>query len=165
MLTPFFPDRSRAEKSTQRVARVIAIKGRAFLEGSRGSTLILNPEEPPCCILYPEEVVLLLDESHMARVDPLSVDEEVPFACCNRPGREPQICGAGSASARDGLAARRDSELAWIWCTLTRASRRRDGSQSLHRSRFFAARRSRVTKQPTMRLGIDAGDRDAAPLG
>jgi len=81
MLIPFFTNRARAEKSTQRVARVIAMEGRAFLEASRGSTLILNPEETPCCVLYPEEVASLLDESYMARIDPLSVDEEGPFAC------------------------------------------------------------------------------------
>lgn len=76
MLTPFFPDRSRAEKSTQSVAHVVAMKGRAFLEASRGSTLILHPEETPCCILYPEEVASLLDESYMALVEALSIDEE-----------------------------------------------------------------------------------------
>ncbi len=81
MLTPFFPDRSRAEKSTQGVAHVVAMKGRAFLEASRGSTLILNPEETPCCILYPEEVASLLDKSYMALVEALSVDEEGTLAC------------------------------------------------------------------------------------
>lgn len=81
MLTPFFPDRSRAEKSTQGVAHVVAMKGRAFLEASRGSTLILNPEETPCCILYPEEVASLLDESYMALVEALSIDEEGALVC------------------------------------------------------------------------------------
>ena len=81
MLIPFFIDRTHAERSTQRVARVVAMKGRAFLEASRGSTLILNPEETPCCILYPEEVASLLDESYMARVEALSIDEEGALAC------------------------------------------------------------------------------------
>jgi len=81
MLVPFFTKRSRAEKSTQHVARVIAMKGRAFLEASRGSTLILNPEETPCCILYPEQVASLFDESYMARVEAFSIDEEGPLAC------------------------------------------------------------------------------------
>ena len=80
MLIPFFTNRARAEKSTQRVARVIAMKGRAFLEASRGSTLILNPQETPWCILYPEEVASLLDENYMARVEALNTDEERALA-------------------------------------------------------------------------------------
>jgi len=83
MLTPFFTDRRRAKKSTQRVARVVAMQGRAFLEASRGSTVILNPEDTPCCILYPEEVASLLDENYMAPVVGLGVDEARVFACAS----------------------------------------------------------------------------------
>jgi hypothetical protein len=81
MLTPFFTIRASARKSTQHVARLLARNGRSFLEASRGSTLILNPEDTPCCILYPEEVASLLDESFVARVGGLGVDEEGASIC------------------------------------------------------------------------------------
>jgi len=80
-VVPFFTDEARARRSTQGVARVVAMRGRAFLEATRGSTLVLNPQDTPCCFLYPEEVVALLDEGYMADVQERNIDDGGSRVC------------------------------------------------------------------------------------
>jgi hypothetical protein len=41
--------------------QAIRLRGRVFLEASRGATVVLNPNEPLYCRLTPGEVALLLD--------------------------------------------------------------------------------------------------------
>lgn len=78
LLVPFFTDQKRARRATQSVAQVEAMNGRAFMNATRGSTLILNPEDTPCCILYPEEIAALLDEGYMARVQQIKARDIDP---------------------------------------------------------------------------------------
>lgn len=80
-VVPFFTDEARARRSTQGMARVVAMRGRAFLEATRGSTLVLNPQDTPCCFLYPEEVAALLDEGYMAEVQEWNVDDGGSRVC------------------------------------------------------------------------------------
>lgn len=80
-VVPFFTDEARARRSTQGVARVVAMRGRGFLEATRGSTLVLNPQDTPCCFLYPEEVTALLDEGYMAEVQERNVDDGGSRVC------------------------------------------------------------------------------------
>lgn len=74
-VVPFFTNKARARRATQGMAHVEALNGRAFMEATRGFTLILNPQETPCCILYPEEVVSLLDEGYLAEVQSVEIDD------------------------------------------------------------------------------------------
>src|SRR6185312_8710327 len=83
MVVPCFSTEKKAKRASGSVARVIAMTGRQFLESTLGSTVILNPEDTPCCILYPEEVASLLDENYMAPVVGLGVDEARVFACAS----------------------------------------------------------------------------------
>lgn len=81
MLVPFFTDQKRARRAAQSVAQVEAMNGRAFMNATRGSTLILNPEDTPCCILYPEEIAALLDEGYMARVQQIKARDTDSSIC------------------------------------------------------------------------------------
>lgn len=60
---PFFSN----EEITHRAMKLnpntygIRLVGRKFLEASRGTTVVLNPLEPPFCRLSPSQVALLLD--------------------------------------------------------------------------------------------------------
>ena len=81
LVVPFFTDQKRARRATQSVAQVEAMNCRAFMDATRGSTLILNPEDTPCCILYPEEIAVLLDEGYMARVQQIKARDTDPTIC------------------------------------------------------------------------------------
>lgn len=80
-MVPFFTDEKRARRAAQSVARVKTMTGRAFMEATRGATLILDPENTPCCILYPEEISALLDEGYMACVQQVKIDDAGTSFC------------------------------------------------------------------------------------
>jgi len=81
MVVPCFSTEKKAKRASGSVARVIAMTGRQFLESTLGSTVILDPEDTPCCVLYPEEIASLLDEGYVARVQSLKLDEGAPPVC------------------------------------------------------------------------------------
>lgn len=58
---PVFTGVDKAETAAQGAVRVARVRGRELLEGTRGATLMLNPNDVSTT-LYPEEIALLLDE-------------------------------------------------------------------------------------------------------
>lgn len=72
---PFFTDLKKARFAAQSNVRIIALKGRAFLELTRGATLMLDPNDNGCT-LYPEEVEALLLTGQVAVIQPFTVEEE-----------------------------------------------------------------------------------------
>ena len=58
---PVFSDFDRANLAAQGSVRVATVLGRELLEGTRGATLMLDPNDTSCT-LYPEEIAALLDE-------------------------------------------------------------------------------------------------------
>jgi hypothetical protein len=85
MMVTFFTDERRAQRATEGVARVVALNGRAFMEATRGSTLALNPQDTPTCVLYPEEVGALLDQGYMAECQTLGLDDETRVSRLDKP--------------------------------------------------------------------------------
>jgi hypothetical protein len=72
---PFFTDLKKASFAAQSNVRVIAMKGRAFLELTHGATLMLDPNDNGCT-LYPEEVEALLRTGQVAAIQPFTVEEK-----------------------------------------------------------------------------------------
>lgn len=60
LVIPVFTTAEKAAKAAQGVARIERCVGRELLEGTRGATLMLNPNDL-ATTLYPEEIVALLD--------------------------------------------------------------------------------------------------------
>lgn len=56
---PFFTDAAKAEAVGRTDARIVAAKGRDFLEITYGAMLMLNPNDASC-VMYPEEIGALL---------------------------------------------------------------------------------------------------------
>ena len=65
---PFFTSETKARFAGRGVARTVKVTGRDLLEGTRGATLMLNPNDGGC-VLYPEEVDALLRSGTVARVE------------------------------------------------------------------------------------------------
>lgn len=74
LVLPFFSDEKKAELATGKTARIVALKGRRFMEITQGATLMLNPNDHRC-ILFPEEIESLLRTGFLARIEPFTVQE------------------------------------------------------------------------------------------
>jgi hypothetical protein len=75
VVLPFFTDEAKARLASQSTATVIALRGRLFLELTRGATLMLDPND--CrCTLYPEEVHALLRTGRIATINKFIVEEK-----------------------------------------------------------------------------------------
>jgi len=72
LLLPFFTDKRKARAATGSDARVVTLRGRVFLEATRGATLMLNPNDERGT-LYPEEIDVLLRTGYMARFESTKV--------------------------------------------------------------------------------------------
>lgn len=75
---PFFTSEAKAMAARQSGVRVIALIGRALLEGTRGATLMLNPNDGGC-VLHPEEVEALLSAGMVARIETIQLENEHPI--------------------------------------------------------------------------------------
>lgn len=71
---PFFSEEAQAQAAWAPGIRILRYTGRELLEGTRGATLMLNPNAANCT-LYPEEIAALLDEGVVAMVEKFSSDE------------------------------------------------------------------------------------------
>lgn len=71
---PFFSEEAQAQAAWAPGIRILRYTGRELLEGTRGATLMLNPNETSCT-LYPEEIAALLDDGVVAMVEKFSSDE------------------------------------------------------------------------------------------
>ncbi|WP_430390919.1 SseB family protein [Dyella sp. 20L07] len=60
-LLPIFTDKATATWAANGKVWVLAMRARTLLELTLGAILVLNPNEERC-ILYPEEIVVLLDQ-------------------------------------------------------------------------------------------------------
>lgn len=74
LLLPFFTDEGKAREGIGADRAVFATSGRVLFELTRGATLMLNPNDQGC-ILYPEEVVTLLETGYIATVTPCDLLE------------------------------------------------------------------------------------------
>lgn len=75
---PFFTSLEKARPPTGIAAKIIPLRGRQFLEITRGATVMLNPND--CgCVLYPEEIAALLDSGAMARVETVKLETDRPI--------------------------------------------------------------------------------------
>jgi len=77
---PFFTDRGKADAVGRTDAKTIALTGRQLFEHTLGATLMLNPNDAHC-VLYPEEIAVLLDTGMIPRVETevLKSDRTVGF--------------------------------------------------------------------------------------
>lgn len=64
---PFFTSLGKAEVASSAIVKILGVSGRDLLEGSRGATLMLNPNDGGI-VLYPEEIATWLDTGFLARV-------------------------------------------------------------------------------------------------
>ena len=74
LLLPFFTDETKAREGIGADRAVFPTSGRVLFELTRGATLMLNPNDQGC-ILYPEEVVTLLETGYIATVTPYDLPE------------------------------------------------------------------------------------------
>jgi hypothetical protein len=65
---PFFTDVAKADAVGRTDAKIVAARGRDFLELTFGATLMLNPNDASC-VLYPEEVAALLATGGLPRCE------------------------------------------------------------------------------------------------
>ncbi|APO97678.1 hypothetical protein BJD13_00345 (plasmid) [Xanthomonas perforans] len=65
---PFFTSLDKAQAASSAAVRILGVSGRELLTGTRGATLMLNPNDGGV-VLYPEEVAAFLDTGFLARVD------------------------------------------------------------------------------------------------
>lgn len=65
---PFFSDSQQAKAASGPSVAVMKLTGRQLFSLTRGATLMLNPNETSC-ILYPEELSMLLDEGEVAVIE------------------------------------------------------------------------------------------------
>lgn len=75
---PFFTSRSKALFASGPTVRIVQMTGRDLLQGSPGATFMLNPNDGGC-VLYPEEVVALLSDGSVARVEILEQGDSAPL--------------------------------------------------------------------------------------
>jgi hypothetical protein len=71
---PFFTSLDKAQAASSTAVRILGVSGRELLTGTRGATLMLNPNDGGV-VLYPEEVATLLDTGFLARVERLAPAE------------------------------------------------------------------------------------------
>ena len=71
---PFFTSLDKAQAASSAAVRILGVSGRELLTGTRGATLMLNPNDGGV-VLYPEEVATLLDTGFLARVERLAPAE------------------------------------------------------------------------------------------
>lgn len=75
---PFFTSRSKALFASGPTVQIVQMTGRDLLQGSPGATFMLNPNDGGC-VLYPEEVVALLSDGSVARVEILEQGDSAPL--------------------------------------------------------------------------------------
>jgi len=75
---PFFTSHAKALFAAGSTARLIELTGRELFEGTPGATFMLNPNDGGC-VLYPEEIVALLESGTVARVETFNLEAETPF--------------------------------------------------------------------------------------
>ena len=75
---PFFTSETKARFAGRGVARTVKVTGRDLLEGTRGATLMLNPNDGGC-VLYPEEVNALLRTGTVAQIEKIHLDNDISF--------------------------------------------------------------------------------------
>ena len=68
---PFFTSLGRAQVASSAAVRILGVSGRELLSGTRGATLMLNPNDGGV-VLYPEEIATWLDRGFLARVERLA---------------------------------------------------------------------------------------------
>ena len=75
---PFFTSLEKARPPAGIAAKIIPLRGRRFLELTRGANVMLNPNDGGC-VLYPEEVEALLRTGLVARVEKMHLDDGFSF--------------------------------------------------------------------------------------
>lgn len=75
---PFFTSHAKALFAAGSTARLVELTGRELFEGTPGATFMLNPNDGGC-VLYPEEIVALLESGTVARVETFNLEAETPF--------------------------------------------------------------------------------------
>jgi hypothetical protein len=78
LLLPFFTDLRQAQVASSSHVEIVKMTGRELFEATLGAALILNPNDR-YCLIYPEEVQLILAGTAIPPVRPLNKDEEGPI--------------------------------------------------------------------------------------
>jgi hypothetical protein len=78
LLLPFFTDLRQAQIASSPSVEIVKMTGRELFEATLGATLILNPNAR-YCLIYPEEVRLILAGTAIPPVQRLNNDEEDPI--------------------------------------------------------------------------------------
>ncbi|WP_334180336.1 SseB family protein [Pseudoxanthomonas sp.] len=73
---PFFTSLGKAQVASSAAVKILGVSGRELLSGTRGATLMLNPNDGGV-VLYPEEIATWLDRGFLARVERLAPAEFV----------------------------------------------------------------------------------------
>ena len=68
---PFFTSLGKAQVAGSAAVKILGVSGRELLAGTRGATLMLNPNDGGV-VLYPEEIATWLDRGFLARVERLA---------------------------------------------------------------------------------------------
>ena len=64
---PCFASNEAVRRALKPGWQAVKVRGRNFLESTRGATVVLNPNEPANCRLSPEEITLLLETGAISR--------------------------------------------------------------------------------------------------
>ncbi|WP_394694829.1 SseB family protein [Pseudoxanthomonas japonensis] len=68
---PFFTSLGKAQVASSAAVKILGVSGRELLTGTRGATLMLNPNDGGV-VFYPEEIATWLDRGFLARVERLA---------------------------------------------------------------------------------------------
>lgn len=68
---PFFTSLRKAQFAGSSAVRILEISGRELLAGTKGATLMIDPNDGGA-VLYPEEIASLLDSGFMPRIEKLA---------------------------------------------------------------------------------------------
>ena len=68
---PFFTSLGKAQADSSAAVKILGVSGHELLTGTRGATLMLNPNDGGV-VLYPEEIATWLDKGFLARVERLA---------------------------------------------------------------------------------------------
>jgi len=108
-VVPIFTDKAKADWAARGNVRVLVLRGRDLFDQTRGTALMLNPNDNRCT-LYPEEIARLLRDGAIVTVQEWTVDGEDDHRVYKL-DRAPKALVRGLRSA---LPAIRDVEVAYV---------------------------------------------------
>lgn len=85
---PVFTDKTKADVAAREKVRVVAAVGRELLQATLGASIVVNPNDA-WCILYPEEIRILLQGGNLGRTpESLILPKDTKLRCLKEANAE-----------------------------------------------------------------------------